>query len=66
MSWAAGNGDRSENGDYLYGKKRLREIVKRKAKGQTIEVPDDEDEKPTPVPDLMAALEQSLEEAKSR
>ncbi len=46
--------------------KRLREIVKRKAKGQTIEVPDDEDEKPTPVPDLMAALEQSLEEAKSR
>ncbi len=46
--------------------KRLREIVKRKAKGKTIEVPDDEDEKPTPVPDLMAALEQSLEEAKSR
>ncbi len=46
--------------------KRLREIVKRKAKGQTIEVPDDEDEKPTPVPDLMAALEQSLEDAKSR
>ncbi|RIL12547.1 MAG: transcription elongation factor GreB [Proteobacteria bacterium] len=26
VSWAAGNGDRSENGDYLYGKKRLREI----------------------------------------
>ncbi len=26
ISWAAGNGDRSENGDYLYGKKRLREI----------------------------------------
>ena len=24
--WAAGNGDRSENGDYIYGKKRLREI----------------------------------------
>ena len=29
MSWAAGNGDRSENGDYLYGKKRLREIDRR-------------------------------------
>jgi transcription elongation factor GreB len=29
ISWAAGNGDRSENGDYLYGKKRLREIDKR-------------------------------------
>jgi transcription elongation factor GreB len=27
VSWAAGNGDRSENGDYLYGKRRLREIV---------------------------------------
>src|SRR4051794_35555290 len=25
VSWAAGNGDRSENGDYIYGKKRLRE-----------------------------------------
>ncbi|MFX5426899.1 GreA/GreB family elongation factor, partial [Acinetobacter baumannii] len=24
--WAAGNGDRSENGDYLYGRKRMREI----------------------------------------
>lgn len=29
VAWAAGNGDRSENGDYLYGKKRLREIDKR-------------------------------------
>ena len=29
MSWAAKNGDRSENGDYLYGKKRLREIDRR-------------------------------------
>ena len=29
VSWAASNGDRSENGDYLYGKKRLREIDKR-------------------------------------
>ena len=30
VHWAAGNGDRSENGDYLYGKKRLREIDKRR------------------------------------
>src|ERR1700741_1994718 len=29
VSWAAGNGDRSENGDYLYGKKRPREIDRR-------------------------------------
>lgn len=29
INWAAGNGDRSENGDYIYGKKRLREIDKR-------------------------------------
>ena len=29
ISWAASNGDRSENGDYLYGKKRLREIDRR-------------------------------------
>ena len=28
VSWAASNGDRSENGDYIYGKKRLREIDK--------------------------------------
>src|SRR5258707_1454652 len=26
IAWAAGNGDRSENGDYIYGKKRLREV----------------------------------------
>ena len=26
VSWAAGNGDRSENGDYIYGRKRMREI----------------------------------------
>lgn len=26
ISWAAGNGDRSENGDYIYGRKRLREV----------------------------------------
>ncbi|OIQ63009.1 transcription elongation factor GreB [mine drainage metagenome] len=29
VHWAASNGDRSENGDYLYGKKRLREIDRR-------------------------------------
>jgi len=29
VSWAAENGDRSENGDYIYGKKRLREIDRR-------------------------------------
>lgn len=29
VSWAASNGDRSENGDYLYGKKRMREIDRR-------------------------------------
>ena len=29
ISWAAGNGDRSENADYLYGKRRLREIDRR-------------------------------------
>ena len=50
--------------------KRLREIVKRKGKGQAIELPEEEEEveeedQPSPVPDLMAALERSLEEAKS-
>jgi transcription elongation factor GreB len=29
VAWAAANGDRSENGDYIYGKKRLREIDRR-------------------------------------
>ena len=29
VSWAAGNGDRSENGDYIYGKRKLREIDRR-------------------------------------
>ena len=29
IAWAASNGDRSENGDYIYGKKRLREIDRR-------------------------------------
>jgi DNA end-binding protein Ku len=46
--------------------KRLKKIVKQKSKGQTIELPDEEDEQRSPVPDLLAALERSLEEAKSR
>jgi transcription elongation factor GreB len=29
ISWAAGNGDRSENGDYIYGKQKLRQIDRR-------------------------------------
>ena len=29
INWAAGNGDRSENGDYIYGKRKLREVDKR-------------------------------------
>jgi transcription elongation factor GreB len=32
VSWAAGNGDRSENGDYIYGKQRLREIDRKLGK----------------------------------
>ena len=43
--------------------KRLKKIVKQKSKGQTIEVPEDEKE-PSPVPDLMAALEQTLADIK--
>ena len=31
VSWAASNGDRSENGEYIYGKRRLREIDRRRA-----------------------------------
>ena len=44
--------------------KRLKRIVQRKRKGQTIDVPEPE-KAPSPVPDLMAALERSLEEAKA-
>ena len=43
--------------------KRLKKIVKQKSKGQTIEMPEDEKE-PSPVPDLMAALEQTLADIK--
>jgi DNA end-binding protein Ku len=45
--------------------KRLKRIVRRKKKGQTVEVPEPEPE-PERVPDLMAALEESLAEAKRR
>ncbi len=39
VHWAASNGDRSENGDYLYGKKRLREIDRRiRFLGQRLEI----------------------------
>jgi DNA end-binding protein Ku len=44
--------------------KRLKKIVRRKRKGQTIEVPEKE-QTPSPVPDLMAALEQTLAEIKN-
>jgi transcription elongation factor GreB len=44
ISWAAGNGDRSENGDYIYGRKKLREIdrtldrlSKKMAKAQVVD-----------------------------
>src|SRR5881275_151693 len=49
VSWAAGNGDRSENGDYIYGKKRLREIDARvrylKKRIESAEVVDPERQK---------------------
>jgi len=45
--------------------KRLKKIVREKAKGKTIEIPDEE-KQPSPVPDLMAALEETLAEIKSR
>jgi DNA end-binding protein Ku len=44
--------------------KRLKKIVRRKRKGQTVEAPQPEEE-PSPVPDLMAALEKTLAEVKS-
>jgi transcription elongation factor GreB len=51
VSWAAGNGDRSENGDYIYGKKRLREIdwelgaLSRKMKAAKVVDPSDQPDK---------------------
>ncbi len=46
-------------------RKRLKDVVNRKRKGRTIEVPEEE-EQPAPVADLLAALEQSLEEARGK
>ena len=51
VSWAAGNGDRSENGDYLYGRKRMREIdrelahLARRMKAAKVIVPADQPDK---------------------
>jgi transcription elongation factor GreB len=51
VSWAAGNGDRSENGDYLYGRKRMREIdrelayLARRMKAARVVVPGDQPDK---------------------
>ena len=51
VSWAAGNGDRSENGDYLYGRKRMREIdrelghLARRMKAARVIVPADQPDK---------------------
>ncbi|QZD89442.1 transcription elongation factor GreB [Qipengyuania aurantiaca] len=51
VSWAAGNGDRSENGDYLYGRKRMREIdrelghLARRMKSARVIVPADQPDK---------------------
>ena len=44
-------------------RERLLDVIKRKKKGKRITIPDDEDQ-PSPVPDLMAALEESLKAAK--
>jgi DNA end-binding protein Ku len=46
-------------------RERLLEVIERKKKGKRITVPDDEDE-PSPIPDLMAALEQSLAQAQGK
>ncbi len=51
VSWAAGNGDRSENGDYLYGRKRMREIdrelghLARRMKAARVLTPHDQPDK---------------------
>ena len=51
VSWAAGNGDRSENGDYLYGRKRMREIdrelghLSRRMKAARVITPQDQPDK---------------------
>jgi non-homologous end joining protein Ku len=45
-------------------RKRLRQVVNKKRKGQTIEIDSADDKPPDAVPDLMAALEESLAEAR--
>lgn len=51
VSWAAGNGDRSENGDYIYGKRRLREIdrelgfLSKRMKAASVINPEDQPDK---------------------
>ena len=45
--------------------KRLKSVIRRKQKGQTIKVPEREEEQPAPVPDLMEALEKTLAELRS-
>ena len=45
--------------------RRLKRILDRKRKGKTVKAPEREDEKPSPVPDLMAALEETLAKVKS-
>jgi transcription elongation factor GreB len=51
ISWAAGNGDRSENGDYIYGRKKLREIdrelshLARRMKAVTVVDPDQQEDR---------------------
>ena len=45
-------------------RERLEDVIARKRKGQTIKAPAQEQEEPSPVPDLMAALERSLAEAR--
>jgi DNA end-binding protein Ku len=45
--------------------KRLKKIIREKSKGKTIEIPEEDEKQPSPVPDLMAALEESLAAVKS-
>jgi DNA end-binding protein Ku len=44
--------------------KRLKKIIREKSKGKTIEIPEEEEKEPSPIPDLMAALEESLASVK--
>ena len=44
--------------------KRLKKIIREKSKGKTIEIPEEDEQEASPIPDLMAALEESLAKAK--